>query len=240
MMMNTEGKRRRVGCQSQGRRAEFERLESRELLAYGVGGLPPAAAECNVQTVELPAVVAEVPLVSDVQQANIQKLVGDLRAIHADSVLTPAHLQQLAQDVAAVVDGANRPAPDTVDQLQNDWATASADGDISPLEAIMLAQDVKDVLDSANIPVEEAQAVVDDLQAIVAATNIDAADLQLIAEDVSAIAEEFRQQHPQDGQPTGPPPAVTERGAALSSIIADRHGALSSLIGDRSVSAGRR
>ena len=171
-------------------RPQFELMEVRSMLAGDISFAGSVAAEVTVQ----PNVG-----ISDQQQANLAQLAQDLTAIHNDSDVTQTQLEQLASDVATVIDGATLPSRESIDQLQETFQAAIEDGQISTAEAIQLTQDFSAVLESANIDPDELFAVYDDIQGIVEASNITQEDLDVIALDLSVIREEFQANHPRIG-----------------------------------------
>ncbi len=128
---------------------------------------------------------------TEAQRENVHKLATDAVTIASESQVTPAHIEQLRSDVAALADGAEKPDPATVVQLVHDVRAARSDGQIDDNERELLAADVDAVLESANIPQEERESVLADIAAIVEASGVTQEDLQVIAEDLRAIRDEF-------------------------------------------------
>lgn len=183
-------------------RPQFEFMEVRSMLAGDLGFAGTVAAETTVQpNVEVtPPIDLAVDVgISDQQKENLAQLAQDLNAIHDDSDVTQAQLENLASDVANVLDGATQPSQESIDQLQQTFQAAIEDGQISTVEVIQLKQDFSAVLESANISQDELLAVYEDVLGIVDASNITQDDIDAIASDVTAIREEFQASHPRIG-----------------------------------------
>ncbi len=126
-------------------------------------------------------------VVSDQQQANLQKLAGDLEGIQGDSEVTQDQVKALSSSLQAMADGATKPSQESVDKLSNDLSGALDDGSLSTMEEAQLTRDMQAVMNSANIPASEVTAAIDDAQTILTASNVDQADVQLVVSDMQAI-----------------------------------------------------
>lgn len=126
-------------------------------------------------------------VVSDQQQANLQKLAGDLEGIQGDSQVTQDQVKALSSSLQAMADGATKPSQESVDKLSNDLSGALDDGSLSTMEEAQLTRDMQAVMNSANIPASEVTAAIDDAKTILTASNVDQADVQLVVSDMQAI-----------------------------------------------------
>lgn len=126
-------------------------------------------------------------VVSDQQQANLQKLSGDLKSLQSGSDVTQDEVKALQSSLSAMCDGATKPSQESVNKLGTDLSSALDDGNLSNKEMAQLTYDLDAVLNSANIPMDEFTAVVNDAEAILKSTNVSPSDLQTIKADCQAI-----------------------------------------------------
>jgi hypothetical protein len=135
-------------------------------------------------------------LLSEQQRENLAQLRSDLESVIANSEVTSEMIQQLAESLSAVMDGATRPSEDSVAQLVNTIQSSLDDGSITLPEQMEIREDLIAVLESANIPISEINAVIDDLQAIRSASGITRETITTIVGDIRAIATEFQTNRP--------------------------------------------
>lgn len=117
---------------------------------------------------------------------EVRKLFNDARAIAADSDVTRADLQSLADAFAGVLSNANAPSDQSVDGLVASFRTALADDRIVDAERAELEAGARAVLRSANVPDAAVDRIVGAVASIVEKANVDAADVDRIAGDVRA------------------------------------------------------
>ncbi|QDU59117.1 hypothetical protein [Aeoliella mucimassa] len=192
---------------SQHRQGKFHGLESLEARAMMAGDFAAAmdvggfgdgseAATAIVSKHVAERREAKFDLISDAQKANLKQLATDLKAIAADSEVTPEQIEQLMTDLQAIATGATVPEEELVTALKEDFQAAAEDGEFTVPEIAKLKTDFAAVLESAGIEAEEVEAVVADLQGIVTASGVDQQDVETIVDDLVAIAEEFQNREP--------------------------------------------
>jgi len=135
-------------------------------------------------------------LISEQQRENLAQLRNDLEAVIANSEVTSEMIQQLAESLSAVMDGATRPSGDSVAQLVNTIQSSLDDGSITLPEQMEIREDLIAVLQSANVPLSEINAVIDDLRAIHSASGITRETITTIVDDIRAITTEFQTNRP--------------------------------------------
>ena len=160
-------------------------------------------------------------VVSDQQQANLQKLSNDLSALQAGSDVTEAQVKALQTSLYAMCDGATKPSQESVNNLGTDLTTALDDGDLSNKEMAQLTHDLEAVLNSAGIPISEFTTVVNNLKAILTSSNIDKTDIEAIAADCKAIYDALNPPSSVTSPASRTTPAAgTEAAAARRSVSA--------------------
>jgi hypothetical protein len=125
-------------------------------------------------------------------QQGLAKVRADLAAIQPNSPVTAAQKQQLAKDLLATAQGANKPSQATVASLAEDLSAAFAQKPLSDADRNRLLTDLAAVLNPANIQPAQMQAIFADVQAIFQVNGLTRKDAVKIAEDVKAIAAETR------------------------------------------------
>ena len=125
-------------------------------------------------------------------QQGLAKVRADLAAIQPNSPVTAAQKQQLAKDLLATAQGANRPSQATVASLAEDLSAVFAQKPLSDADRNRLLTDLAAVLNPANIQQTQMQAIFADVQAIFQVNGLARKDAVRIAEDVKAIAAETR------------------------------------------------
>jgi hypothetical protein len=126
-----------------------------------------------------------------VQQA-VAKVRADLVAIKAGSPPTAAQKQQLAKDLLATAQGANKPSLATVTGLAEELAAAYAQKPLSDEARNRLLTDLAAALNPANIQPTQMQAIVADVQAIFQVNGLPRKEAMKIADGVKAVAAETR------------------------------------------------
>ena len=129
--------------------------------------------------------------VTPVQQA-LAKVRADLTALKAGSPVTAAQKQQLAKDLLAAAQGANKPSLATVTTLAEDLSAAYSQKPLSEDNLKRLLTDLAAAFNPANIQPTQMQAVVADVQAIFQVNGLARKDAMKIADDLKAIAAEAR------------------------------------------------
>lgn len=135
---------------------------------------------------------ARTNLLSEQQRDNLAQLRSDLEAVIANSGVTSEMIQQLANDLLVLIDGATRPSKDSVAQLLTTIQSCLADGAITLPERLKITADLKVVLESANVPISEMNAVIADLKAILSASGITQETISTIVNDIRAIISELQ------------------------------------------------
>jgi hypothetical protein len=125
-------------------------------------------------------------------QQGLAKVRADLAAIQPNSPVTAAQKQQLAKDLLATAQGANKPSQATVASLAEDLSAVFAQKPLSDADRNRLLTDLAAVLNPANIQQTQMQAIFADVQAIFQVNGLARKDAVKIAEDVKAIAAETR------------------------------------------------
>ena len=125
-------------------------------------------------------------------QQGLAKVRADLAAIQPNSPVTAAQKQQLAKDLLATAQGANKPSQATVASLAEDLSAVFAQKPLSDADRNRLLTDLAAVLNPANIQQTQMQAIFADVQAIFQVNGLARKDAVRIAEDVKAIAAETR------------------------------------------------
>lgn len=115
-----------------------------------------------------------------------------IREPGADLGVDEEMIQQLANDLLVLIDGATRPSQDSVAQLLTTIQSSLADGAITLPERLKITADLKVVLESANVPISEMNAVIADLKAILSASGITQETISTIVNDIRAIITELQ------------------------------------------------
>ncbi|MCE1248544.1 MAG: hypothetical protein LWY06_18050 [Firmicutes bacterium] len=135
------------------------------------------------------------PSITPAQQANIQKLAGDLQTIKGKSTVTPEMKQQLSNDIMGMCKGATKPSQSSVDKLTTDLTSALSDKQLSKQEMVKLSKDLNYVLNSANISDEQIQQIVTDAETILKSSGISKSDAETIKNDLLAISGEIKKNY---------------------------------------------
>jgi len=152
------------------------------------GVTPPSQASQPSQPAATSPTTAAV---TPVQQA-LAKVRADLVAIKAGSPVTAAQKQQLAKDLLATAQGANKPSLATVTGLAEDLSAAFAQKPLADETLKRLLTDLAAALNPANIQPAQLQAVVADVQAIFQVNGLARKDAMKLADGVKAITAETR------------------------------------------------
>jgi hypothetical protein len=123
-------------------------------------------------------------------QQSIAKLRADLTAIKANSPATAQQKQQVARDLIAAAQGANKPSPPTAASLANSLAAAFAEKPLEDKDCRRLLSDLAAVLNPARIQAAQMQAIYADIQAIFQANGMARKDAVKILDQVKAVAAE--------------------------------------------------
>ncbi|MCF7908550.1 MAG: hypothetical protein K9L86_06760 [Candidatus Omnitrophica bacterium] len=126
------------------------------------------------------------------QKENILKLKEDAKAIKDKSNITQDQKDKIKSDFSAIMDGAQKPSEESVNNLVGDLTRAAEDGKLGPKEAMKISESVSGVLESANISEEEVWALKKDVEAVAEASNLNQQDTDLIIADVEAIIDTAR------------------------------------------------
>ena len=149
------------------------------------GVTPPAAPAQPVR----PAATTSSP--TPVQQ-SLAKVRADLAAIRPDSPVTPEQKQQLAKDLLATAQGANKPSSAKVAMLADELSAAVAQKPLSDTDRNRLLTDLAAVLNPANIQPTQMQVIIADVQAIFQVNGLARKDAVKITDAVKAVAAETR------------------------------------------------
>ena len=169
-------------------------LEIRDQNNVRQGVTPPSqptqpAAQPATRPAMQPATTTANP--TPVQQA-LARVRADLAAIQANSQVTPEQKQQLAKDLLATAQSANKPTAATVAALANDLSAAFAQKPLPETDCNRLLTDLAAVLNPANIQSAQMQAIFADIQAIFQVNGLSRKDAMRIADDAKAIAAETK------------------------------------------------
>lgn len=132
------------------------------------------------------------PEISAGQQANIQKLAGDLQKIKSQSQITPEMKNELSNDLMNMCKGAQKPSTESVNKLVSDLTNALADKNLSKTELLSIAKDLHYVLNSANITDAQISDVLSDVETILTASGVTQADANVIIQDLNNIINEIK------------------------------------------------
>ncbi len=146
---------------------------------------PPTAAPQPVR----PATTTAAP--TPVQQ-SLARVRADLAAIKPNAPVTAEQKQQLARNLLATAQGANKPSSATVTALANELSDALAQKSLPDASRNRLLTDLAAVLNPANIQSAQMQAIVSDVQAIFQANGTTLKDAARISAAVKAVAAETR------------------------------------------------
>jgi hypothetical protein len=150
------------------------------------GATPPSA---QAQPIRPAAAAPSSP--TPVQQ-SLAKVRADLAAITPNSQVTPEQKQQLAKDLLATAQGANKPSSATVAALAKELSAAISQKPLSDANRNRLLTDLAAVLNPANIQPTQMQAITADVQAIFQTSGLARGDAVKIADAVKAVAAETR------------------------------------------------
>jgi len=123
-------------------------------------------------------------------QQSTAKLRADLTAIKANSPATAEQKQQIARDLMAAAQGANKPSQSTAAGLANSLATAFAEKPLADKDCSRLVSDLAAVLNPAKIQPAQMQAIYADIQAVFQANGMARKDALKIADQAKAIGAE--------------------------------------------------
>jgi hypothetical protein len=152
------------------------------------GVTPPAPAPQPVRTTPTtPTTTAPNPV-----QQSLAKVRADLSAIQPNSQVTAQQKQQLAKDLMATAQGANKPSSATVAALAEELSGAFAQKSLSEQDLKRLMTDLAAVLNPANIQPTQMQAIYSDIQAIFQVGGLARKDAVKVSEAAKAVAAEGR------------------------------------------------
>jgi hypothetical protein len=112
---------------------------------------------------------------------------ADLAALKANSPATAQQKQQIARDLVAVAQGANKPSPATAADLADSMTAAFAQKPLPDKDCGRLLSDLAAVLNPARIQAAQMQAIYADIQAIFQANGMKRGDAVKIVDQVKAI-----------------------------------------------------
>lgn len=122
------------------------------------------------------------------QQQLLTKLRTDIAAIKTGSVVTAQQKQQLAKDLIAVADGANKPSAATANQWAEDVSAVCSEGALSDSSRARFVQEIDAVLNPSKYPGAKMDAIFADVQAIFQADGATRHKAVKISDDVKALA----------------------------------------------------
>ena len=125
-------------------------------------------------------------------QQSLAKVRADLTAIKLNSTVTPEQKQQLAKDLLATAQGANKPSSAKVATLADELSAAVAQKPLSDTDRNRLLTDLAAVLNPANIQPAQMQTIIADVQAIFQVNGLARKDAVRITDAVKAVAAETR------------------------------------------------
>lgn len=126
------------------------------------------------------------------QEENISALLELLRALRAESEITPELVANLREALANLCANSTPPSQESLDNLAATTAEAWADGVLSELEKAQIAAAFLAVLDSADFPEEDVANVRLAWLAVVEASNVDPEDVTAVKDLIKAIIEEWK------------------------------------------------
>jgi hypothetical protein len=134
-------------------------------------------------------VTPENPAVVQARQQRLAKLKADLEAIAPKATPTEAQTAAVYQDLMAVVDGSNRPAPAMVQKLSAHLAGVMARrGPKTALDTQTLAQNLKVVMNSAYVMELQSHMATRTSHELLTASGAADADSQAVVNDLKTIA----------------------------------------------------
>ena len=125
-------------------------------------------------------------------QQSLAKVRADLTAIKPNSTVTPEQKQQLAKDLLATAQGANKPSSAKVATLADELSAAVAQKPLSDTDRNRLLTDLAAVLNPANIQPTQMQVIIADVQAIFQVNGLARKDAVRVTDAVKAVAAETR------------------------------------------------
>jgi len=125
-------------------------------------------------------------------QQSLAKVRADLSAIQPNSQVTAQQKQQLAKDLLATAQGANKPSSATVTALAEALSAALAQKPLPEKDRNRLLTDLAAVLNPGNIQPAQMQAIYGDIQAIFQVNGMARKDALKITDAVKAVAAETR------------------------------------------------
>ena len=125
-------------------------------------------------------------------QQSLAKVRADLTAIKPNSTVTPEQKQQLANDLLATAQGANKPSSAKVATLADELSAAVAQKPLSDTDRNRLLTNLAAALNPANIQPAQMQVIIADVQAIFQVNGLARKDAVKITDAVKAVAAETR------------------------------------------------
>ena len=124
-------------------------------------------------------------------QQSVAKVRADFMTIQPNnSQVTAEQKQQLAKDLLATAQGANKPSSATVTALADELSKALAQKALSDKDRNRLLTDLAAVLNPANIQQTQMQAIYGDIQAMFKANGVAPNDAVRITDAVKAVGAE--------------------------------------------------
>jgi hypothetical protein len=123
-------------------------------------------------------------------QQSLAKLRADLAVIKPNTPATAAQKQQIAKDLMAVAQGANKPSQATATGLANSLADAFAEKPLADNSTGRLMSNLAAVLNPARISATQMQAIYADIQAIFQNNGMPRKDAVKIVDQVKAVGVE--------------------------------------------------
>jgi hypothetical protein len=123
-------------------------------------------------------------------QQSIAKLRADLTAIKANAQVTAAQKQQIAKDLMAVAQGANKPTQSAAANLASSLAAAFAEKPLADRDCSRFLSDLAAVLNPGRIQPAQMQAIHADIQAIFQANSMARKEAVKLVDQVKAVGAE--------------------------------------------------
>jgi hypothetical protein len=123
-------------------------------------------------------------------QQSIAKLRADLTAIKANAQVTAAQKQQIAKDLMAVAQGANKPTQSAAANLVSSLAAAFAEKPLADRDCSRFLSDLAAVLNPGRIQPAQMQAIHADIQAIFQANSMARKEAVKLVDQVKAVGAE--------------------------------------------------
>ncbi len=152
------------------------------------GEMPP---DQTPKTPAQPQPPAQLPPQTPQQQA-FARLQTDLAAIKPQSTVSPAQTQQIAQDLIAAAQGAQKPSSQSAAKLAGDLAAALAEKNLPAASLGRLMQDMSALFNNPSLSPAQTQAIIADVQAFFQRSGESIARSAAIADSMKAATAEIQ------------------------------------------------